>query len=35
MESHTSGLRTGFFASGGKFTWTRFHGPGRVAIQTM
>ncbi|MGO9751354.1 MAG: AIM24 family protein [Solirubrobacteraceae bacterium] len=35
MEPHTTGLRTGFFAGGGKFTWQRFTGPGRVAIQTM
>jgi uncharacterized protein (AIM24 family) len=35
MEAHTTGLKTGFFAGGGKFTWNRFHGPGRVAIQTM
>ncbi len=35
MEPHTSGLKTGFFAGGGKFTWQRFHGPGRVGIQTL
>lgn len=35
MAAHTSGLRAGFFAGGGNFTWNRFTGPGRVAIQTM
>jgi len=35
MKAHTSGLRTGFFGGGEKFTWNRFEGPGRVAIQTM
>ncbi len=35
MTAHTSGLKTGFFAGGEKFTWNRFAGPGRVAIQTM
>jgi uncharacterized protein (AIM24 family) len=35
MTAHTSGLRSGFFAGGGQFTWNRFTGPGRVAIQTM
>ena len=35
MQAHTTGLRTGFFAGGEKFTWNRFTGPGRVGIQTM
>lgn len=35
MKAHTSGLRTGLFGGGEKFTWNRFSGPGRVAIQTM
>ena len=35
MSAHTTGLKAGFFAGGGKFTWNRFEGPGRVAIQTM
>jgi uncharacterized protein (AIM24 family) len=35
MTAHTSGLKTGFFGGGEKFTWNRFKGPGRVAIQTM
>jgi uncharacterized protein (AIM24 family) len=35
MTAHTSGLKTGLFGGGEKFTWNRFKGPGRVAIQTM
>ena len=35
MKPHTSGLSSGLFGGGGKFTWNRFEGPGRVAIQTM
>jgi uncharacterized protein (AIM24 family) len=35
MSPHTSGLRAGLFGGGGKLTWNRFKGPGRVAIQTM
>jgi uncharacterized protein (AIM24 family) len=35
MKPHTSGLTSGLFGGGGKFTWNRFEGPGRVAIQTM
>jgi uncharacterized protein (AIM24 family) len=35
MSPHTTGLKTGFFGGGGKFTWQRFKGPGRVAIQTL
>ncbi len=35
MEPHTMGMSTGLFGGGGKFTWQRFTGPGRVAIQTM
>jgi uncharacterized protein (AIM24 family) len=29
------GLKTGIFSGGGKLTWNRFTGPGRLAIQTM
>ena len=29
------GLKTGIFGGGGKLTWNRFTGPGRLAIQTM
>jgi uncharacterized protein (AIM24 family) len=29
------GLKTGMFGGGGKLTWNRFTGPGRVGIQTM
>ena len=35
MTAHTAGLRTGLFGGGEKFTWNRFKGPGRVALQTM
>jgi uncharacterized protein (AIM24 family) len=35
MEAHTTGLKTGIFGGGGKLTWNRFSGPGRVGIQTM
>ena len=35
MSPHTSGLTTGLFGGGDKFTMNRFKGPGRVAIQTM
>ena len=35
MESVTMGLKTGIFGGGGKLTWNRFSGPGRLAIQTM
>jgi hypothetical protein len=29
------GLKTGIFGGGGKLTWNRFTGPGRLALQTM
>jgi uncharacterized protein (AIM24 family) len=29
------GLKSGMFGGGGKLTWNRFTGPGRLAIQTM
>ena len=29
------GLKTGIFGGGGKLTWNRFTGPGRLAIQTL
>jgi uncharacterized protein (AIM24 family) len=35
MESITMGLKTGLMGGGGKLTWNRFSGPGRLAIQTM
>jgi uncharacterized protein (AIM24 family) len=35
MEAVTMGLKTGLFGGGGKLTWNRFTGPGRVGIQTM
>jgi uncharacterized protein (AIM24 family) len=35
MESVTMGLKTGLMGGGGKLTWNRFTGPGRLAIQTM
>ena len=35
MEAVTMGLKTGVFGGGGKLTWNRFTGPGRVGIQTM
>jgi uncharacterized protein (AIM24 family) len=35
MEAVTMGLKTGIFGGGGKLTWNRFTGPGRLAIQTM
>jgi uncharacterized protein (AIM24 family) len=35
MEAVTMGLKTGLMAGGGKLTWNRFTGPGRLAIQTM
>jgi len=35
MESKTMGLKSGMFGGGGKLTWNRFTGPGRLAIQTM
>ena len=35
LEAVTMGLKTGIFGGGGKLTWNRFTGPGRLAIQTM
>jgi uncharacterized protein (AIM24 family) len=35
MEAVTMGLKSGVFGGGGKLTWNRFTGPGRVGIQTM
>ncbi len=35
LESVSMGLKTGLMGGGGKLTWNRFTGPGRLAIQTM
>jgi uncharacterized protein (AIM24 family) len=35
LEAVSMGLKTGLFSGGGKLTWNRFTGPGRLAIQTM
>lgn len=35
LEAVTMGLKTGLMGGGGKMTWNRFTGPGRLAIQTM
>ena len=35
LESITMGLKTGIMGGGGKLTWNRFTGPGRLAIQTL
>ena len=35
LEAVTMGLKTGMFGGGGKLTWNRFTGPGRLAIQTL
>lgn len=35
MEAVTMGLKTGLMGGGGKLTWNRFTGPGRLALQTM
>jgi uncharacterized protein (AIM24 family) len=35
LEAVTMGLKTGIFGGGGKLTWNRFTGPGRLAIQTL
>jgi len=35
LESLSIGLKTGFMGGGGRLTWNRFTGPGRLAIQTM
>jgi uncharacterized protein (AIM24 family) len=34
-EAVTMGLKTGLMGGGGKLTWNRFTGPGRLAIQTL
>jgi uncharacterized protein (AIM24 family) len=35
LEAITMGLKSGLFGGGGKLTWNRFTGPGRLAIQTL
>ena len=35
LEAVTMGLKSGVFGGGGKLTWNRFTGPGRLALQTM
>lgn len=35
LEAVTMGLKSGMFGGGGKLTWNRFTGPGRLALQTM
>jgi uncharacterized protein (AIM24 family) len=35
LEAITMGLKSGIFGGGGKLTWNRFTGPGRLAIQTL
>jgi len=35
LEAVSMGLKTGLFGGGGKLTWNRFTGPGRLALQTM
>ncbi len=35
LEAITMGLKSGIFGGGGKLTWNRFTGPGRLALQTM
>ena len=35
LEAVGMGLKTGLLGGGGKLTWNRFTGPGRLAIQTM
>jgi uncharacterized protein (AIM24 family) len=35
LEAITMGLKSGLMGGGGKLTWNRFGGPGRLAIQTM
>ncbi len=35
LEAVTMGLKTGIIGGGGKLTWNRFTGPGRLAIQTL
>jgi uncharacterized protein (AIM24 family) len=35
LEAVSMGLKSGIFGGGGKLTWNRFTGPGRLALQTM
>jgi len=35
LEAVTMGLKAGLMGGGGKLTWNRFTGPGRLAIQTL
>jgi uncharacterized protein (AIM24 family) len=35
MEAITMGLKAGIMGGGGKLTWNRFTGPGRLCLQTM
>ncbi|MGO9490293.1 MAG: AIM24 family protein [Solirubrobacteraceae bacterium] len=35
LEAITMGLKSGVFGGGGKLTWNRFTGPGKLAIQTL
>jgi uncharacterized protein (AIM24 family) len=35
MEAITVGLKMGMMGGGGKLTWNRFTGPGKLAIQTL
>jgi uncharacterized protein (AIM24 family) len=35
LEAVTMGLKSGMFGGGGKLTWNRFSGPGKLALQTM
>jgi uncharacterized protein (AIM24 family) len=35
LDATTMGLKSGIFGGGGKLTWNRFTGPGRLAVQTM
>lgn len=35
LEAVSMGLKTGIFSGGGKLTWNRFTGPGKLALQTM
>jgi uncharacterized protein (AIM24 family) len=35
METQAQRLTTGLFGSAGTMFWNRFHGPGRLAIQSM
>jgi uncharacterized protein (AIM24 family) len=35
LEAISMGLKTGLMGGGGKLTWNRFTGPGRLALQTL